>query len=368
MRFAFSEEQEELRSTVRRLLDRHGGPHIPPHDRPAPGWDRAVWEQLAGQVGAHGLAIPEHCGGHGFSLLETLIVVEELGRLLVPGPFLGSVVLAAEALLASGDEDACARLLPGIASGERIACLAWADPESPWRVDVSATKARRDGDRWLLDGRKAYVLDAADADVVLVVADADEGPTLFEASEPAVSAPVGMDLTRSLGEVRLDATPAIPVGRVGGAPEVLRRVRDVAAAAVAAEQIGAAERWLWQIVEYCKLRHQFGRPIGSFQALKHRLADCYVAVESARSLSYAASWAVATGDANAPTWAAMAKSHCCEAYSQVAAEGVQLHGGIGITWEHEAHLHLKRAHAAHHLFGSPSRHRARLPLDDAEFG
>lgn len=355
MRFAFTEEQEELRRTVRKLLDRHGGPVIPAPGDPDPGHDTALWKQL-GEIGAHGLAIPEEHGGIGATLLETLIVVEELGRRLVANPFLGSTVLGAQALLASGNTGACDRLLPAIASGEQIASLAWAEPNSPWCASSFASTAQEDGEDWLLTGHKTLVLDAAQADVLLVVAMADGEVSLFEAlpeSTATPSAPV--DLTRRMGEVHLTGTPAALIGR---AP--LRRMTEVASAAIAAEQIGAAQRWLHETVEYTKIRKQFGRPIGSFQAIKHRLADCYTAIESARSLSYAASWAVSTQDDRAGELAAMAKSACCEAYSLIAAEGVQLHGGIGITWEHEAHLHLKRAHAAKHLFGTPQQHRAAL--------
>ncbi|SEG96624.1 Acyl-CoA dehydrogenase [Saccharopolyspora kobensis] len=355
MRFAFTEEQEELRRTVRKLLDRHGGPVIPAPEQPDPGYDPALWKQL-GEIGAHGLAVPEEHGGVGATLLETLIVVEELGRRLVSNPFLGSTVLSAQALLVTGNTDACARLLPAIADGERIAALAWAEPDSPWHATTFATTAQVQGTDWLLTGHKTLVLDAAQADVLLVVAMADGEASLFEAlPESTVTPSVPVDLTRRMGEVHLADTPARLIGR---AP--LRRLNDVAAAAIAAEQIGAAQRWLQETVEYTKIRKQFGRPIGSFQAIKHRLADCYTAIESARSLSYAASWAVSTQDDRASELASMAKSACGEAYSLIAAEGVQLHGGIGITWEHEAHLHLKRAHAAKHLFGTPQHHRATL--------
>lgn len=355
MRFAWSEEQEELRGVVRRLLDRRGGPSAGEPDVLVDGFDREVWKQLAEQVGAHSLGIPEEFGGGGFSLLETLIVVEELGRRLSDIPFLSSVVLGAEALLAAGDREACGRLLPGIASGEEIVALAWAEPGSGWQESGFATTARRSGDGWVLDGRKVDVLDGAQADTVLVLADCEGRPALFETGSSTAVATAPLDLTRRMAEIHLSGTPARLLGR----PPV-RRILDVAAAGVAAESVGAAQRWLHETVEYTKMRTQFGRPIGSFQALKHRMADCYVAVESARSLSYAASWAVSTEDGRASELAAMAKSACTEAHYAIAAEGVQLHGGIGITWEHEAHLQLKRAHSATQLFGTPSTHRATL--------
>lgn len=355
VRFAYTEEQDELRGVVRRLVDRRGGPEVRESDVVAEGFDREVWAQLAEQVGAHSLGIPEEFGGGGFSLLETLIVLEELGRRLSDIPFLGSVVLASEAVLATGDRTACERLLPGIASGEQVVSLAWAEPETGWARGGFRTTARSDGDAWLLDGRKVHVLDGAQADTVLVLATTGGRPALFEVAEPETTATTPLDLTRRMAEIHLRNAPA----RLLGTPPV-QRILDVAAAAVAAESVGAAQRWLRETVEYTKMRTQFGRPIGSFQALKHRLADCYVAVESARSLSYAASWSVSTQDDRASELAAMAKSACTEAYYAIAAEGVQLHGGIGITWEHEAHLHLKRAHSATQLFGPPADHRATL--------
>lgn len=367
MRFAFTEEQQQLRDTVRSMLDKRGAnpPQVleaPPGSSPS-GDDR-LWKQLADQIGATGLGIPEEFGGVGAGAIETNIVVEELGRGLATDPYLGSVVISASALLATGDADACARLLPSIASGTAVATLAWAEPGNPWPLSSCMTAARHAGDQWLLDGEKSLLLDAPHADVVLVVAYTDRGTSLFELEPDAVAAAlVGntpMDPVRRMGGLRLSAAPARLVGAEGSAGPALARTLDVAAAALAAEQVGAAQHWLWETVEYTKTRKQFGRPIGSFQAIKHRLADLFVAVESARSLSYAASWAVATGSERATELAAMAKSYCSETYTAVAAEGIQLHGGIGITWEHPAHLHLKRAHADGQLFGTPARHRGRL--------
>ncbi|WP_338603185.1 acyl-CoA dehydrogenase family protein [Saccharopolyspora sp. SCSIO 74807] len=360
MRFAFTEEQEDLRRAVRALVDRGGGPHIPDPEASIAEHDTELWRRLAGEIGAAGLSVPEEFGGIGCGMVESGIVAEELGRRLVAGPFLGSAVISAELLLATDDADARSRLLPGIASGERVVALAWAEPQSWWSTSTCATKARRDGENWHLTGEKSFVLDGAQADAVLVVAATEHGLSLFEvdAAEPAASAP--MDLTRPMAELHLHETPARLIGAEGQAAPALTRCLDVAAAALAAENVGAATRWLEETVAYVQVREQFGRAIGSFQAVKHRLADLFVAVESARSLSQAAGWAVATRDDRAAEFAAMAKSFCCETYADVAAEGIQLHGGIGITWEHEAHLHLKRAHSATHLFGTPRRHRERL--------
>ncbi|GAA4874319.1 acyl-CoA dehydrogenase family protein [Saccharopolyspora cebuensis] len=364
MHFAFTDEQEDLRRTVRTLLDRRGGPDVPPPEAPAAAHDAALWARMAEQIGTHGLAVPEEHGGSGAGLVEALIVVEELGRRLVTSPYLGSAVLCSQVLLAAGDPGAAARLLPGIASGGSVAALAWAEQEHRWDTSACAALARRDGDRWLLTGRKLFVLDGAEADVLLVVATTGTRPSLFEVDPGALpharTDAVPMDPTRRWTGFTFHDAPARLIGAAGGAEPALARCRDVAAAALAAEQVGAAQRWLGETVEYTKVREQFGRPIGSFQALKHRLADLFVAVESARSMSWAASWAVAHRTEQAAEWAAMAKSYCSETYAAVAAEGVQLHGGLGITWEHEAHLHLKRAHSSAQLFGTPRDHRRRL--------
>jgi alkylation response protein AidB-like acyl-CoA dehydrogenase len=353
MRFAYTEEQEELRAVVRGAVERNGGPAIREPEA-GPVLDRELWDQLAGQVGVCGLAVPEEFGGDGFSLVEALLVVEELGGRLAEVPYLGGLI-AAEALLSTGEDATCRALLPGIASGERIAALCWAEPEIGWRTGGFRTTARQRSAGWSLTGHKQHVLEGAQADALLVVATAGGGPALFAVDPAAAEPAIALDPTRRLARVHLDDTPGEWLGR----PDV-RRVLDVAAAAVAAESVGAARRWLHETVEYTKVRTQFGRPIGSFQALKHRLADRYVDVESARSLAQAASWAVAARDERAGELAAMAKSACTECYYSIAAEGIQLHGGIGITWEHEAHLHLKRAHGNLHLFGTPAAHRSSL--------
>ena len=371
MRFAFSDEHDELRAAVRTLLQRRGNPTARPPHAADPGYDAELWRQLTAEIDAAGLALPEHCGGSGCGMVEAGVVLEELGRMLTDTPFLGSAIIGAEMLLALDDHAANARLLPEVATGQRILALAWSEPEHSWQPDRCSTTARPDPNHaaehpWLLDGHKVHVLDGAQAQSVLVVARTDTGLSVFELSEQAIAescvAAATMDTTRRLAEFTLRSAPARLLQGRTQVEAALTRVLDVAAAALATEQIGAAQRWLDEIVSYTKARYQFGRPIGSFQALKHRLADLYVTVQAARSLCYGANWAVATGAEPASQWAAMAKSACCEAYEQVAAEGVQMHGGIGITWEHEAHLHVKRAHSGTRLFGTPRRHRERLAL------
>jgi alkylation response protein AidB-like acyl-CoA dehydrogenase len=340
-------EQQDLRDAVRGLLASAG-------DSP--------WRRLCQEVGVAGLAIPERYGGAGAGAAETGIVMEELGRELTPSPMLGSAVLAAQALLASGDEAARGRLLPAIADGSATAALAWATPAGRWDGGEAACVARSVGGGWELDGEARYVLDGADADVLLVAARSPAGVGLFEVDpgEDGVdrAASRTMDLTRELAVVRLAAARGQRIG--GDASGPLSHARDLACLALAAEQVGAARRALELTVEYTLTRVQFGRVIGSFQALQHRLADLHVLVESATSLSRA--FAAASCD-EAPALglrAAAVKVYCSETLMRTAAEMIQLHGAIGITWEHPAHRYLKRAHGGLHLFGRPAQHAAAI--------
>lgn len=362
-------EQEELRDAVRAVLARHPG--------------HTAWAPLTAQIGAAALAVPEEYGGLGCGPAEVGVVMAELGRALSPVPYLGSAVLTVGALLASGDREACAQHLPDLAEGTVVGALAWAEsPDAPggplasgggWEPGDLSARAEPAGADWLLTGTKRYVL-AGPAEPSLLLAFAwmhsapgaapgpgtepgrGHGPLgLFEllAAPAAFTVRSTMDRTRPLAELTLDRTPARLLSADGAG--VLARVRDLACTALAAEQAGAAARALEATVRYAKERVQFGRPIGSFQAVKHRLADLHTAVEGARSLALAA----AAADA-APDLAAAAKSACSEAYAYVAGEMIQLHGGIGITWEHEAHEYFKRAHGSALLFGSPAAHRQRL--------
>ena len=364
MQLRFSEEVEEFRKAVRALLERRcTSADVRLTLDTALGYDPALWRRLAQEVGVVGLTVPERHGGGGFSLLEAHVVLEELGRFLAPTPFLGSSVLAVQTVLATGDESAAARILPSLADGTRIATLAWV--ERDWTPASCVTRAtpRPDG-AWELSGRKRYVLDGHAADILLVPARSARGTSIFEVEAAGagvrVQPLVTMDMTRRLAAVELDGAVGRLIGGDGDGGAVIARVLDLACVALSAEQVGAAERCLTMTVDYTKERVQFGRPIGSFQALKHRMADMLVLVESARSVSYAAAWAAAHEPARLPSLAATAKSYCSEAFFEVSAETIQLHGGIGFTWEHDAHLYFKRAHGSMHLFGDPAWHRARL--------
>ncbi|MEU3734310.1 acyl-CoA dehydrogenase family protein [Streptomyces sp. NPDC033538] len=345
-----TEEQEELRSAVRSLLTRHEG--------------AAAWEPLAEQIGAAGLAVPEEYGGAGGGARDVHVLMEELGRGLSPLPLLGSAVLTAGALLASGDKEACGRLLPPLAEGRSVGALAWAERGS-WDAAAVRTQALPGPDgAWRVTGTKEYVLDWPGVDVLLVAARTATGVSLFEVAVDAPGAHrtpvVTMDATRNQARWVLDGAEGRLIGVDGDGERTLAHVRDLGCAALAAEQVGAAERCLELTVAYARDRVQFGRPIGSFQAVKHRLADAYVLVESARSAALGAAFAADGDPVVLPRAAAVAKSVCSEAFSVVAGETIQLHGGIGITWEHDAHRYFKRAHGAGELFGAPARHRARL--------
>jgi alkylation response protein AidB-like acyl-CoA dehydrogenase len=344
---SLSAEQEDLRDAVRGLLASAGDP-------------RSAWARLCREVGVAGLGIPECYGGAGAGTAETGVVMEELGRELTPSPMLGSAVLAAQALLATGDDTACGRLLPAIADGSATAALAWTTRAGRWDSGEVASGSRSaGGGAWQLDGEAHYVLDGMEADMLLVAARGPDGVGLFEVDpgQDGVhrTAAVAMDATRPLAVVRLTRARGRRVG--GDAEGALNRARDLACLALGAEQVGAARRALELTVEYAMTRVQFGRAIGGFQALQHRLADLHVLVESAQSLSRSA--AAASADALA-LQAAAVKVYCSEALIKVAGEMIQLHGAIGITWEHRAHRYLKRAHGAGYLFGRPARHAAAI--------
>jgi alkylation response protein AidB-like acyl-CoA dehydrogenase len=337
------EDREALRAAVAALLDRTPGP--------------AAWPRLCGEIGVAALAVPERYGGAGAGLPEVCVVLEELGRTLTPAPMLGSAVLAATAVLTCGDESARERLLPGIAAGTSTAALVWTGAHGRW--DPAAPACRWDG---RLHGEAHYVLDGAEAEVLVVAARTGGGVRLFEVdpADTTRTPATPLDDTRPLAAVRLDGCPGRPLDVAGdGADQTaaLAHVRDVACTALAAEQVGTAAHCLAATVEYTKRRVQFGRPIAHFQALQHRMADVHVLVETARSAVWAA--ARATGP-ELPLLAGVAKVHCAEVARRAAAEMVQLHGGIAITWEHEAHRYLKRAHGGAQLFGQPHEHVARL--------
>jgi alkylation response protein AidB-like acyl-CoA dehydrogenase len=352
-----SAEQRALRDAVRSLLARHKEPA----GGGGPGYDPELWRRLCQEIGVAGLALPERYGGAGAGPVETHIVAEELGRDLIPTPLLGSAVLAGQLLLASGDDGACQRLLPGIADGSVLAAVAWAGPAGHWDPAETACTAEAAGRGWRLHGEAHYVLYGGTAGLLLVAARSPDGIGLFEVDPHqdgvARTAGIPMDMSLRVTSVRLKGVVGQRIGTDAGRP-ALARARDLACVALSAEQVGAAQQALAQTVGYTLTRVQFGRAIGSFQALQHRMADLYVRVESARSLSYAA--AAAADSADFALRAAAAHAYCAEALTAAAGEMIQLHGAIGVTWEHDAHRYLKRAHATAQLFGPPAGHVARI--------
>jgi alkylation response protein AidB-like acyl-CoA dehydrogenase len=361
MEFVFTPEQDEFRLSLRRFLaDRSPETEVRRLMDTESGYDPAVWAQLTQDLGLTALFVPEVYGGLGFSFLETSIALEEVGRVLLCAPLLSAVV-AATALLSAGDSAACAELLPGIAGGSVIATIAYMEGPHDWAGSSASTSARQTPEGWTLTGTKRFVLDGATADLHLVFAHVDGDLRLFAVDAAAAgierSALPTMDLTRKLADVTYDATPAREIDTSGSARDVLSHTLDVAATALAAEQVGGSQQVLEMSVEYAKIRVQFGRPIGSFQAIKHKCADMFLAVESARSAAQHAAWAVADQPEELPVAASIAKAHCSEAYAANASENIQIHGGIGFTWEHPAHLYFKRAKSSALMFGDAVHHR-----------
>jgi alkylation response protein AidB-like acyl-CoA dehydrogenase len=360
MELMVTEEQRELRDALRRFFaDKSGSAEVRRLMATESGYDPAVWAQMAGQLGLQGLAIPEEYGGAGFGFRELVIVCEEMGRALLCAPYLSSAVLAAQALLAGADEVAKAELLPGIAEGTTVGTLAGTGGELSAAHD-RVFEAPPGRPCWRLTGQVPYVLDGHTADLVVAVADG----SLFAvdgAAEGLARMPLAtLDQTRKLTRLEFTAVPARLLGPEGMAGPALAAALDRGALALAAEQLGGAQKVLELSVEYAKVRHQFGRPIGGVQAIKHKCADMYVAVESARSAVMHAAAVADENPAELPAAAALAAAHCGEAFFQAAGETIQIHGGIGFTWEHDAHLYFKRAKSGQTLLGTPAGHRRRL--------
>lgn len=358
------EEREDLRRSLRDLLGRLA-------DEPARqaaldsdlGHDPVLWSRLA-ELGALSLAIPEDFGGAGYGAVEQSVVLEELGRALAPSPFLGTVVLAGTALVAAGGE-AAADTLGGIAEGTTLAALALLEHDAQWRTSGFATTAEAVGDGWRLTGAKTLVIDGSVADALVVAAETAAGPSLF-----LVTGPDGirrtplttLDLTRRMAAITFDSATATLLGEAGAAAKVLDRVLDAAMVALAAEQVGAARACLDASVCYAKDRVQFGRQIGSFQAVKHRCADMFTRVQLATAAAQEAAHAADGEPGRAPAEVAAAVAHlvCSESAMVTATENIHVHGGIGFTWEHPGHLYFRRAKSSQLLLGGPGVGAERL--------
>ena len=365
MNFAFTEEQEELRKTVRQFLEAKSAEEaVREQMETEVGFDAAVWSQMGEQMGLQGLIVPEEFGGSGYSYVELGIVLEEMGRSLLCAPFFSTVVLAANTLIHSGDDAAKAAHLPGIAAGETIATVAFTEPSGKWDEAGITMQASGSGSDWTLTGTKMFVLDGHTANLVIVAARTPGGVSLFTVAGDAAGltrTPLStMDQTRKQAKLEFSNTPATLLGAEGKGWDVLNTVLDLAAVGLAAEQVGGAQKVLEMAVEYAKVRVQFGRPIGSFQAIKHKCADMLLEVESAKSAAYYGMWCAAEMNDELPSVASLAKAYCSEAYFHATAENIQIHGGIGFTWEHPAHLYFKRAKSSELLFGDPTYHRELL--------
>jgi alkylation response protein AidB-like acyl-CoA dehydrogenase len=373
MDFAFTEEQEELRSTARSFLAEHSGSEqVRQAMESELGYDPQVWKQIASELGWTSVTIPEEYGGLGLSYVELIALMEVMGESLLCAPFFSSVCLAANALLVGGSDSQKKEHLPGIAEGQTRATVAFTEAGGDWGAAGIESVARRDGGDFLLSGKKSFVLDGHCADLVVVATRAqgtggEDGISLFvvpgDASGLERRALPTLDQTRRLAELELRdvrVPAAARLGEEGAGWTTLARTLDLACVALSAEQVGGAQRCLDMSVEYAKERVQFGRPIGSFQAIKHKCADMMVEVESARSASYYAGCVAAEDSEELPLVASLAKAYCSDAYFQCAADAIQIHGGVGFTWEYDVHLYFKRAKSTETFLGDATYHRERL--------
>lgn len=357
------EERNAFRDQVQRLLaDRSAEAEVRRTMETEAGFDRDLWRALA-EMGAVGLIVAEAHGGTGAGPEALELVFEEVGAALLCGPLLASGVLAAGLLQALGDEEAKARLLPAISDGSLIGTVALTGPDGSWTeagVAVSATE--REG-RWSLDGTASFVSFAHVADVVLTVARVDGVAQVFEVDPSARGVTISVlptfDHTQRLAKIAFDGAQARRLTGVGPAWAAVEQALDLALVALAGEQAGAGRKVLAMTVDYAKTRIQFGRAIGSFQAIKHMAADLLLESESAVSAARAAAQALEAGTPDARAAVALAAFACAEAFSRITADAVQMHGGIAFTWAHPAHLYLRRARADAQLFGAPPYWRER---------
>ncbi len=361
--FSTSDEQRALRNAVSDVLARHSDEaRVRALMATDTGFDPAVWRELA-TMGLTGLLIGEEHGGAGAGPVEMGIAMEEMGRALLVSPFLSTAVLVPSLLAEVGDAAECAAALPRIAAGDLIATVAFAENGSARPPTRIATLAAAIGDAWHLNGDKRFVLDGQSANVLYVLADTDDGPAVFavQADAPGldVTPLTTLDLTRKQCCLQLVDTPARLVGRLGAGVEAFTAALDRSAVALLSEQAGGTQRAMQMATDYAKTRYQFGRAIGSFQAVKHMCADMLLEAESAVSAARFVAGSFAEQAPSRIADLALAQAYCSDAFVFVAATNIQVHGGIGFTWEHPAHLYLRRARSDAQLLGSPSWHRER---------
>ena len=367
MDFAFSDDQEMLRQSARDFLAKECTPAVVRRlMEDGGGYDEKLWKKLA-ELGWTALGIPERYGGIG-GFLDLVVVLEESGRNLLPGPFFSTMALAVPALIEAGTDAQKKEALAAIAAGEARATLALTEPSGRWDAAGITLAARPSTAGWRLDGIKLFVPDAGAADYIVVAARTREGDEegvtlLLVKGRPAgmtVTPLKTLDMTRRWYEVRFEGVELgreALMGSDGQGWPALKRALEWAATALCAEMVGGAQHVLETSVEYAKTRQQFGKPIGIYQAVSHKLADMLLETESARSATYYAAWAVDADAPERPLAASIAKAYTSDAYRHAAGNGIQVHGGIGFTWEHEMHLYFKRAKASEVTLGDATYHR-----------
>ncbi|MBI4516564.1 MAG: acyl-CoA/acyl-ACP dehydrogenase [Deltaproteobacteria bacterium] len=380
MDFGFSAEQDMLRQSARQFLEGECAmTYVRKMMDEERGYSEEPWQKMAG-LGWQGLIIPEEFGGSGLTMVDLIVVLEEMGRVVMPGPFYATVMLGAIPLLLGGSKAQQRKYLPGIADGSLKATLAQVEESGRWDAGGIVLPATKTDNGYTLNGTKLFVHDAHNADLLVVPArtagKGEKGITLFlvDAKAPGVSISVlkTMDQTRKLCEVTFNNAGVgkdAVLGRVGAGWPLLDRISDRAKVALCAEMCGGAQRVLELSVDYAKVREQFGKPIGSFQAIQHKCANMMVQVESSKSATYYAAWAVANDVPEAHLAACMAKAYCSDAYRLVSGEGIQIHGGIGFTWEHDMHLYFKRAKGSEVTYGDATWNRelvAQVVLDQPQ--
>jgi alkylation response protein AidB-like acyl-CoA dehydrogenase len=372
MDFGFSEPQEMLRAAARQFLELEFPPDLVRRlSEDALGYSPAIWQKMA-QLGWMGLVLPETYGGLGLSFVDLTILLEEMGRVLLPAPFFASIVLGGLTVLEAGSEEQKQQMLPGIARGDMKISLALLEADGRYDPRGIGLRASIRGGRALLNGTKLFVPDAHVADAIICVArtrggrNPETGISLFriDAQAPGVTCVplASLDQTRRLSEVTLTRV-SVPLDQMLGERDTawptLQRSLDKATVALCAEMVGGAEKAMEMCLEYAKTRVQFGRQIGSFQAVKHKIADMKVLVENAKSAVYYAAWAVDSDAPEASRAASMAKAYCSDMYTRITADAIQVHGGIGFTWDHDIHLYFKRAKSSEVLLGDATWHRER---------
>jgi alkylation response protein AidB-like acyl-CoA dehydrogenase len=370
MKFNFTDEQQEFRSVLRRFLeDKSPTTEVRRLMETEEGCDPEVWRQLSQELGLTAIHIPESYGGQGFGVGELAIAVEEMGRALLCAPYFASTVLAATAILKAGSEDQKQLMLPDIALGETIATLALAEESGVWDTSGIAMTATASRDKYTLEGTKSFVLDGCTAGLIVVVArkagsSDDDGVSFFTIAGDAAGLERvqlnSLDPTRKLARLTFNGVDAELLGEEGAAARPLADTLDVAAICLANEMVGGAERLRESAVEYANMRVQFGRAIGSFQTLKHKAADMLLEVELAKSAAYYAAAAADENDEEVSALASLAKAAAADVYMQTAVHTVQIHGGIGFTWDNDTHLWFKRAKSSEVFLGGSAYHRERM--------